>query len=215
MDPDDWPLAHLRLRYDGVELRPVADDDLGELARLLPDDFEHDPRAALLPWLDLAGNRRRLLLQNVWRARGTWSSDSWVLHLVVLRDGRRVGVQTLEADDFPGVATVDTASWLVREVRGRGVGVAMRSAVLGLAFDHLGAVAAVTSAREDNHASLGVSRRVGYTDNGVSLNASGSGRAVLQHLRMTAEQWRASGRGTGVEVSGLEPCRPWFGAATR
>ena len=211
MHRPDWPLADLRLACGDVTLSPVSDADLDVLVDLLPDDFEHDPRAELLPWLDLAANRRRLLLQDVWRARGTWSPGSWRLDLTVSAQGRPVGVQTLEAEDLAGTGTVDTTSWLVADVRGRGHGVAMRRAVLGLAFDHLGADAAVTSAREDNTSSLGVSRRIGYADNGVSLNASGTGRVRLQHLRLTAEQWRSSGQGRLVTANGVERCLAWFG----
>lgn len=78
--------------------------------------------------------------------------------------GVAVGVQSLEADDFLALRTVGSGSWLVRSVRGRGIGVAMRTAVLGLALDHLGALAAITSARRDNRASLGVSEHLGYRD---------------------------------------------------
>ncbi|KNX37981.1 GNAT family N-acetyltransferase [Luteipulveratus halotolerans] len=211
MHRPDWPLTDLGLACGDVTLRPVRDADLDVLVDRLPDDFEHDPRAELLPWLDLAANRRRLLRQDVWRARGTWAPSSWRLDLTVSAQGRPVGVQTLETDDLAGIGTVDTTSWLVSDVRGRGYGVAMRRAVLGLAFDHLGAAAAVTSAREDNASSLGVSRRIGYADNGVSLNASGTGRVRLQHLRLTAEQWHTSGQGRLVTVSGVERCLPWFG----
>ncbi len=44
----------------------------------------------------------------------------------------------------------------------------------------------------DNGPSLGVSRRIGYLDNGVSLNASHHGVVELTHLRLTAEGWRAT-----------------------
>jgi RimJ/RimL family protein N-acetyltransferase len=87
----------------------------------------------------------------------------------------------------------------------------MRMAVLGLAFGPLDARAAVSSARHDNAASLGVSRHLGYRDNGVSLNASGQGLVELQHMRLTAEEWHASGRSQQVRVTGFEPCLPWFG----
>ncbi|GEP39675.1 hypothetical protein NPS01_33380 [Nocardioides psychrotolerans] len=89
----------------------------------------------------------------------------------------------------------------------------MRMAVLALAFDHLGALAAVTSARRDNGASLGVARHLGYRDNGISLNASGRGLIELTHLRLTAADWRSSTRTSRVRVTGLEPCLPWFGLA--
>ena len=125
-------------------------------------------------------------------------------------DGDLVGLQSLEGDDFGTLRTVDSASWLVVAARRRGLGTAMRAAALGLAFDHLGAVAAVTSAVLDNHASLGVSRHLGYADNGVSRISTGSGVADLQHLRLTADTWRAAGH--RVEVTGAEPCLAWFGA---
>ena len=59
----------------------------------------------------------------------TWSPSSWLLDFAVIYDGAVVGVQTLEADRFPTLRTVDSGSWLVMSVRGRGVGVAMRMAV--------------------------------------------------------------------------------------
>jgi RimJ/RimL family protein N-acetyltransferase len=194
-----------------VTLRPVRERDLAHLAAIRPDDHEHDPRAEVWPGTDLREHRSRLVHQDHWRSMGTWSPSSWCLGLAVEVDGDVVGVQSVEADDFPRLRTVDSGSWLVHAARGRGVGVAMRTAVLGLAFDHLGARAAVTSARRDNQASLGVSRHLGYRDNGVSLNASGSGVVELVHLRLTAAEWQASGHGAEVHVDGLAPCLRWFG----
>lgn len=208
-----WPLFGLRIRCRDVDLQPVREDDLAHLASILPDDYEHDPRAELLPELSIEANRERLVYQGYWRSMGTWSSSSWSLNLTVSYDGAIVGVQTLEAEDFQSLRTVDSGSWLVESVRGQGVGVAMRTAVLGLAFDHLEALAAVSSARSDNSASLGVSERIGYCHNGVSFNDSGHGLVELTHLRLTAADWRASGRGSHVTVNGFEPCRPWFGQA--
>lgn len=206
-----WPLFGLRLRCNDVLLRPVREQDLPQLADLQPADYEHDPSAAAFPGEDLAGHRRRLVYQGYWHALGTWSPSSWCLDFAVEHEGALVGVQSLEADDFLDLRTVDSGSWLVGSARGRGVGIAMRTAILALAFDHLGALAAVTSARMDNAASLGVSRHVGYRDNGVSLNRSGRGPVDLAHLRLTAEEWRASGAGKPVTLSGLDPCLPWFG----
>jgi RimJ/RimL family protein N-acetyltransferase len=211
----DWPLFDLRLRCRGVDLTPVREADLPVLAAREPDDYELDPRLHHLPELDPGQNRRRLFHQGYWRALGTWSPESWVLHLAVRHDGELIGVQTLEGDDFPVLRTVDSASWLVPAARGRGIGVAMRTAALGLAFDHLGAVAAISSARVDNHASLGVSRRIGYADNGVGFVRERDGRVLLQHLRLTAERWREAGHGASVEVNGFPPVRPWFGLTDR
>jgi RimJ/RimL family protein N-acetyltransferase len=211
MSTPRWPLFGLRLSCRSVRLRLVRDSDLPRLAAIQPDDYELDPRAELLPGLDPRQTRDWLLAQGVWRCRGTWSASSWCLDFAVEHDGAVVGVQSLEGENFAVLRTVDSHSWLDHAVRGRGLGVAMRLAVLGLAFDHLGAVAALTSARPGNAASLGVSRRVGYAANGVSLNDSGRGPVELTHLRLTVARWRASGLGREVTVAGLEPCRPWFG----
>ena len=169
----EWPLFDLRLRLGPVLLRPVTDADLAALAALLPDDVELDPRAEQFPGLDDSRDRQRRFVQGVWHSRGSWSPRSWCLDLGVEAEGELVGLQSLEGDDFGALRTVDSASWLVVAARGRGIGTSMRAAALGLAFDHLGAVAAVTSAVLDNHASLGVSRRLGYVDNGGAASRPG------------------------------------------
>ena len=160
----EWPFFDLRLACGEVVLRGVTDADLDPLVELLPDDLEHDPRHE--PFLDPASDRRRILPAEIWTHRGTWRPGSWCLDLAVEVDGRVVGVQALEGDDFPLLRTVDSFSWLATDVRGRGLATAMRTAVLALAFDHLDAIAAVSSARLDNAPSLAVSRRLGYADNG-------------------------------------------------
>lgn len=209
----EWPFFDLRLRCGPVVLRPVTDADLPRLSELLPGDLDLDPRVERFAALDDLRDRRRLFAQGIWRSRGTWSPASWCLDLAVERDGELIGAQALEGDDFPRLRTVDSFSWLTPAARGRGLGVAMRTAVLGLAFDHLGAVAAISSAVRDNQASLGVSRRLGYADNGISRTDSPAGVVELQHLRLTRDVWRAAGH--EVEVSGLDPCLPWFGLPRR
>ncbi|GAA3922129.1 hypothetical protein Aau02nite_33280 [Amorphoplanes auranticolor] len=208
----DWPLAGLRLTCREVSLRPVREADLPALAAVLPADFEQDPRLEPFPGLSAEADRRRLFYQGYWKSLGVWSPSAWVLHFAVAYRHELVGVQTLEAENFPALRTVDSASWLVPGVRGRGLGTAMRTAVLGLAFDRLGAVAAVSSAVAGNAASLGVSRRIGYAENGAGLIVVPGGEvAELRNLRLTAEAWRASGQGRAVTVDGLAPCLPWFG----
>jgi len=207
----DCPLFGIRMHCSEITLRPLREGDLPHLAAIQPDDYEHDPRADVFPELDVSRHRTRLVYQDYWRSMGTWSPSSWSLGFVVEYEGSTVGVQSLEAENFLALGTVDSGSWLVRSVRGRGVGARMRMAVLSLAFDHLGARAAVSSARRDNAPSLAVSKRLGYLDNGVSLNASGSGVVELAHMRLTREDWQASRRSTRVDVVGLEACLPWFG----
>jgi RimJ/RimL family protein N-acetyltransferase len=204
-----WPFFDLRISSGEVLLRGVTDADLDTLLTALPDDLEMDPSAARFAELDDETNRRRVLTAEIWRHRGTWSPGSWCLDLAVEVDGRVVGLQALEGDDFPLLRTVDSYSWLATVVRGRGLATSMRTGVLALAFEHLGAVAAVSSARTDNAASLAVSRRLGYADNGVSLTNTPTGVAELQHVRLTRAAWLADQR--TAAVSGVEPCLPWFG----
>jgi len=208
---DNWPLFDLSITSDDLELHAVRDVEVQSLAEMFSDDVEQDPRAERFDSLDAAADRRRLVGQGIWRHRGTWSPSSWCLDFAVVHQGQLVGLQTLEGDDFPLLRTVDTASWLTTTARGRGIGLAMRTGVLTLAFGHLGAQHAISSARLDNAASLGVSRRIGYADNGLSVIRSPSGPATLQHLRLTRDQWEVSGRGHAFVVEGVDRCRPWFG----
>lgn len=208
---DLWPIFGLRLTCGEVVLRHVREVDLAHLAAMQPDDYEHDPSAEPFPGQQPRPHRQRLVCQGYWRSVGNWSPARWCLDFVVEHGGAVVGVQSLESERFLDLRTVDSTSWLIESARGRGIGVAMRQAVLALAFNHLGARVAVSSARAGNAASLGVSRRLGYRDNGISLNVGDRGVTELQHLRLTREEWAASGRSDKVDVVGLEPCLPWFG----
>jgi RimJ/RimL family protein N-acetyltransferase len=87
----------------------------------------------------------------------------------------------------------------------------MRAAVLALAFGSLGARFAITSAWDDNHPSLGVSRALGYVDNGVTAHRRGDGVGDMVHLRLARDAWSSSGWPEQVTVSGVEGCLPYFG----
>jgi RimJ/RimL family protein N-acetyltransferase len=205
----EWPFFDLRIASGDVVLRGVTDADLGVLESVVPDDLEMNPANERFASLTPEADKRRQLIGEIWKHRGTWSPDSWCLDLAVEVEGRVVGVQALEAEQFPLLRTVDSFSWLSAEVRGRGLANLMRAGVLALAFEHLGADLAVSSARTDNAPSLAVSYRMGYVDNGLSRTNTPSGPFDLQHVRLTREAWLGSGR--TVEVEGFEPCRPWFG----
>lgn len=55
-------------------------------------------------------------------------------------------MQDVSAHEFPLLRTVHSGSWLTQSVQGRGIGREMRAAILLLAFDHLGAAAALSEA---------------------------------------------------------------------
>jgi RimJ/RimL family protein N-acetyltransferase len=203
----------IRLATADLELRHLTEADLGTLAAILPPDVEQDPAATAYPGLDDARNRGVVVHQGYWHGRGTWTPESWALSFGVFGDGALLGYQGLEGDDFARLRTVDSSSFLVPGARGRGLGKQMRAAVLSLAFGPLGARFAVTSAWHDNHASLGVSRALGYVDNGVSAHRRGEGVGEMVHLRLTRDAWLSSGWPAQVTVAGVEECLPFFGLA--
>lgn len=191
-----WPLHQLVLRTPSLVLRGMTEADAVALAAVVPQDLEHDPS-----FPDLTSGQK--VLRQYWRAVAQLTVDDWELPFVVELDGRPIGLQALEGKGFRVRRTVDTHSWLVPDVRGRGFGKQMRAAVLTLAFQHLGATTAITEAWEDNASSLGVSRSLGYVENGVDLHAGGR-----RMQRLVLAQWSPP---FDVAVSGVEECLPLLG----
>ncbi|GAA2035635.1 GNAT family protein [Terrabacter terrae] len=204
-----WPLHGIRLRTAELDLRVMTEADLPTLCELLPDDLQMNPHATTYAGLDNRANRRAVLMQGYWRALGMWSPDDWALPFVVRSGDHVLGVQWLEGPDWRADRTVDSSSWLLPGARGKGLGTQMRSAVLALAFDRLGASAAISSAVVDNGASLGVSRALGYRETHRSV-LEHSGEA-LQHVRLERASWDESRRSSGIRVDGVRPALPYFG----
>jgi RimJ/RimL family protein N-acetyltransferase len=153
----------------------------------------------------------RSFMQHYWRTRGAFSPEAWFLNFMVELDGRPIGAQHVAAEEFAILRTVHTGSWLGQAHQGRGFGKEMRAAVLGFAFDGLGAQVAESSAFLDNHASNGVSRALGYEENGLSSLAPQGVARVTQKFRMTAEGWRSRSR-SALVIEGLDGIRDQFGA---
>jgi RimJ/RimL family protein N-acetyltransferase len=208
-----WPLFDLRLTSGDLELTPLRESDLAEVADVMPGDVELNPSATRYQ-VGQSTQRGVVVHQEYWRYYGTWTPQEWRLNFAVRRGGELLGLQELEGNEFPVLRTVDTSSWLVAEARGTGIGKRMRRAALALAFGPLEAAAAITSAWHDNTASLGVSRSIGYEPNGESFLARDGRADTLVHLRMTRERWLATGAGGAVTIEGFEPCRPFFGLGT-
>ena len=213
MESSHWPLAGLRLQTPHLRLRPTTESDLPAVAATLSDDVRTNPHLPHFPGLATDASRAVSAYQSYWQSVGTWSIDSWRLDLVIETADRIVGVQSLEAEDFLTLRTVDSASHLVSDARGRGWGKQARCAVLAFAFDTLDAEYAVTSAWQDNGASLGVSRALGYQPNGKSRHRSDDDgqAATMVHLRLSRTEWDATGQSTSIQISGFEQCRPLFG----
>jgi RimJ/RimL family protein N-acetyltransferase len=215
VNPDWWPLAGLWLETPRLHLRTPGEADLDALATVAARGV-HDPEVQpfAVPWTDASpAERARGTLQYQWRQRGTWTPERWNLELVVVRDDVVVGTQSMSARDFAVLREVSTGSWLGIEHQGQGIGTEMRAAVLHLAFAGLRARFACSTAFTDNPASLGVSRKLGYSADGIELNVVRGQPAVTQRLRLDAGAWRANQR-VPVAVHGLEPCLAMFGLPT-
>jgi RimJ/RimL family protein N-acetyltransferase len=207
-----WPLAGLRLLTPRLELRLPTDTDLEELATLAAAGV-HDPdvQPFAFPWTDAAPDERaRSTLQYHWRQRAAWQPEKWSLDLAVVHDGTVVGTQGMSATDFAILREVGTGSWLGVAHQGQGIGTEMRAAVLHLAFAGLGALYATSGAFTDNPASHRVSRKLGYTDDGIERQISRGQASTVRRLRLDRDTWQAN-HSLPVSILGLQPCLPMFG----
>ena len=178
------PLLGLRIAAGPVELRGVTDDLLGPLAELAIKGI-HDPdyMPFFVPWsMAPAEEMPRNMAQFHWGQRAAFSPEKWSIDLAVFYDGQLVGSQGYGTRDFLVTRIGETGSWLGREFHGRGIGTAMRKVICAFLFDHLGAKYITSSAYSDNPASLGVSKKCGYRENGVTILKRNDQPATLQRL---------------------------------
>lgn len=204
---DLWPTFGLSLSTSRLVLRLPSDAELEELARLAAAGV-HGPeeRPFLTPWAEgTPEERARFVLREHWFQLSSWTPEDWRLGLgVFLHTGQPLGVATLRARDFRVSREVTTSSWLGLEHQSQGYGTEARTALLTLAFDHLGATDATTEVFQDNHRSQGVSRKLGYLPDGISRDRRGEEVLISDRLRLTANRWSASTQNVAVRVSGID-----------
>lgn len=210
------PQFRLRLTTPRLELRVPDERDLCALAELVADQGIHAPDASpfqggwsnALPQV-VAGR----VLQYLWKGLALSRPDYWNLGLAVFLDGRPIGVQGLQARNFPVLREVASESWLARGHQGRGLGTEMRAAALHLAFTGLGARHATSAVFEDNSAALGVNKKLGYQADGIEVHSRRGEPVALTRWRMTRAQWELSPAAeVTTEIHGLDGCRALFGA---
>lgn len=208
---EPWPLWGLELRTPRLTLRPDDDAGLAELAAEAVRGV-HPPEEMpfLAPWTDAEPTDLvRDTMKFYWSARVACRPENWAVNFLVRYEGKVIGNQGMEAKDFAVVRSVATGSWLGRRFQGNGLGTEMRAAVLMFAFDHLGAVAARSGAFADNEASQGVSRKLGYVEDGTTVYArrgqpATNVRLVVRPDTFVRPDWK-------LEVTGLEQVRSLFG----
>jgi RimJ/RimL family protein N-acetyltransferase len=203
-----WPLFDLVLRTPRLELRPVRDEDLPGLAAAAIAGI-HDPGRSPFPspWAEAhADELPSSLARYHWSLRAATTPESWRIAFAILEDGVVIGSQDLLADRFAATRSVASGSWLTRAAHGRGLGREMRAAVLMLAFDHLGAEIAESSALAWNTASIRVSTALGYEPNGSSRTVGADGTGVEEtRFRVTPETFARPG--WELEVDGIGSAR--------
>ncbi|MEJ8646086.1 GNAT family N-acetyltransferase [Streptomyces sp. MS1.HAVA.3] len=209
---DIWPLKALCVRSPRLELRLPSEEELAAVAEVAARGV-HAPgaRPFLTPWTDRPPvERARHVVQQHWSRLGAWSPDDWALELVVFFEGHPVGIQEMRAENFGIRREIVSGSWLGVDHQGQGLGTEMRVAMLHLAFVELGAVFARSVSFIDNHASLSVSRRLGYEPDGLSRDVLDGNVVESQYLRLSQQGW-SSQQHPPVTVSGLTDCAALFG----
>ena len=203
------PLTRLRLRTPRLELRLATDAELRRLYRVAEAGI-HDPAAMPfgIAWTDDL-QERPFLEHHAAKLRDA-TSEEWGIGFVAFLDGQPIGVQEIRGQRYADTRTVDTGSWLGAAFQGRGLGTEMRSAILSLAFDHLGAERATSGAIERNAQSLGVSAKLGYVETGSHLVSPRGVPVEHVDLELTPERFTPA---CAIEVDGLEPVRPLLGAS--
>jgi RimJ/RimL family protein N-acetyltransferase len=207
-----WPISGLRLTTSMVELRWPFMTDLDDLAETAVEGV-HEP--GYMPffsqWTDgMPDVVARRVLQRHWNALGTWTAEDWTLYLVVVKDGKVVGSQSVGARGFAITREAVLTSWLGRRFQGRGIGTHARAATLHLAFEGLGAEQVMVVVRQDNLPSQRVCEKFGFVRDGTQINVVRGEAARSDRYRLDRARWLAH-RFVDVDVSGLDGCQALFG----
>jgi RimJ/RimL family protein N-acetyltransferase len=211
LSPSDlFPVLGLRITAGPLELRGMTDADIAALADLALAGV-HPPEMMpfSVPWTDTPAEALPLrFAQYHWGTRASFSREHWVLNLATCWEGVVVGTQGFSTDDYLVTRSGETGSWLGAAHQGRGIGTAMRQAMCAFLFDHLDAQVIRSGAFLDNPASLAVSRKVGYVDNGRVRMVRRGEVAENQQLVLTPDRFV---RGAPISVEGMAPVRRLIG----
>ncbi len=211
-----WPTFGLLIATPRLTLRLPSESDLSALAHAARVIGPSGQRQFQLPWMyQPSPAMERQLAQRHWRALAEWQPENWHLPLAVYLDEHPIGIQAIWAADFARRRSVGTGSWITFSKQGQGYGTEARTAVLELAFAHLGAQEASTEYLEGNHASARIGRKLGYQDNGQHLVYSDdAGRTTEYRLRLDRGTWLSRRDDARPIVTGIAPCLPMFGVTS-
>ncbi len=210
-----WPLFDLRVTTPRLELRYIDDEMATALSQLAAKGV-HDPgyMPFAFEWTDLPSPQlERNTMQFYWRTRAEMSPAAWVLNFAVIVDGVVVGTTGYITHQFATTRVFETGSWLGREFQGKGIGKEMRLATLHLGFLGFEAQVATTVAFADNGPSLGVTRSLGYQENGSSLKVRRGEAALSLNFQMPRADFLERLRRADITLHGVDACLPLLGLA--
>ncbi|MEL6894296.1 MAG: GNAT family N-acetyltransferase [Actinomycetota bacterium] len=211
MATTNWPLFDLEIRTADLTLRYPNDSDLMMLVDLAAEGVHDESFMPFsIPWTRIpVPDLQRKALQFHWQCRAETSPTNFRLPLVALVEGAIVGTSELWAKEFATLRQFETGSWLGQAFQGRGIGTAMRRATLALGFDGMGATRALTGAWEDNAASIAVTRKLGYVEQGHRWDVREGVATQLLGFEMEREQYDRV-RPSDVEFIGLDGVREFL-----
>lgn len=207
----------LRVVTPRLELRYIDDELACELAQLASRGI-HAPdfMPFVVEWTDVPQPQQMVnSMQWYWRCRAEHTVESWALNFAVIADGVVIGSTSVGAKQFALLRQFETGSWLGQEFHGKGFGKEFRQACLHLGFAGLGGEYAYTSAYHDNGPSLGVTRRLGYTQTGIRRNVRRGQPDELHEYLMPRSHWEQTLRRDDIQIQGLDECLPLLGLEVR
>lgn len=206
-----FPPFGLELCCGEVMLAGTRPDHIPDLIEVVQDGIRDPdlPQPFLVDWSEKP-NQELMRWQHFWRKCGTFTPDSWTLMLSVVLDGHAIGYQeVVNEGGFLQTRRLETGSWLGLKYQGRGIGTRIRQMVAIFCFDHLGRQELTSSYIDGNVKSGGVSRRLGYVDNGTSRLPDGDGYRMGRHVTLTSDAFVRPADQS--KVTGVEPFRRFIG----
>src|SRR5690625_625590 len=119
-----WPFTRLCVRLDHLELRLPNFSELTDLA-LLAKKGVHAPDAMPFPFPWTAQEPQRVarsVMQYFWRTQGAITPESWEMSLTLFDGEQVVGTSGLSAQELTLHHTIETTSWIARELHVSGSG---------------------------------------------------------------------------------------------
>lgn len=206
-----WPLFELGVVTPRLELRYLDDELALAIVPLIADIHDPSFMPFSVPFTDVpAPELYHEALRFFWTCRASTRADHWRLQFAVLVGNTPVGLCDLFAEHYPTLRQFETGSWLARESQGAGLGTEMRQAALHLGFVGLDGQFATTGAWHDNAPSLGVTRKLGYREEGRRRAMRRDAADEMIGFRMDRAH-HSTIRRDDIELRGVETAREFLG----